>query len=70
MAILFQVAKEIYDVERRLRNINDVLNNIKMFQKHNNTNFISVMRPILKSYFLWSMKVKMEPKIYNETWDT
>ncbi|XP_078315532.1 uncharacterized protein LOC144619952 [Crassostrea virginica] len=51
MAILFQVTKEINDVERRLRNINDELNSIKMFQKHNNTNFISVMRPILKSLF-------------------
>ena len=49
MAILFQVTKEINDVERRLGNINDELNSIKMFQKHNNTNFISVMRPILKS---------------------
>ena len=51
MAILFQVTREIIDVERRLRNINDELNSIKMFQKHNNTNFISVMRPILKSLF-------------------
>ena len=51
MAILFQVTKEINDLERRLRNITDELNSIKMFQKHNNTNFISVMRPILKSLF-------------------
>ena len=51
MAILFRETKEINDVERRLRNINDELNSIKMFQKHNNTNFIYVMRPILKSLF-------------------
>ena len=51
MSILFQVTKEINDVERTLGNINDELNSIKMFQKHNNTNFISVMRPILKSLF-------------------
>lgn len=50
-ASVTEVTKEIHDVERRLKNINDELNSIKMFQKHNNTNFTTAMRPILKSLF-------------------
>ena len=43
--------KEIANLERRLKNIDDELNSIKAFQEHNSTNFITVVRPALKASF-------------------
>ena len=43
--------KEVAHLEKRMKNIDDELSNIKVFQQHNSTNFITVLRPVLKSLF-------------------
>ena len=49
--LLFQVTKDLNSLERKLKNATDEMNSIKMFQQHNTTNFISVIKPVLKAHF-------------------
>ncbi|KAK3107833.1 hypothetical protein FSP39_023146 [Pinctada imbricata] len=49
--ILSDVSKEIAELEKRIKHIDEELCSIKVFQEHNSTNFITVVRPVLKSFF-------------------